>query len=116
MASLIDFLSLWYAPIQSGILSYLRASDVSMVSRTSRYLSGLWKTFVATAYNINHNLRGYFDNPNRFRTAQSQCDAVKMDDWACCFCEQSDTSDKIFVVGVTQEHVRIMAEYFESED
>jgi hypothetical protein len=78
----MDPMSPRYSPIQSGILSYLSAPDVAMVTRTFRSLSTLWKTFVATQYNINAKLSAFFKNPRQFRTIRAQTDAIIIEDVA----------------------------------
>jgi hypothetical protein len=115
MASFVDLMSLRYSPVQRGILSYLSAPDVVMVTRTCHSLSTLWKTFVATRYNINAKLSYFFKDPREFRTLQSQTDAIIIQEWARCFFEPPGCEFNEFTISTAENNVLTLATYLKHE-
>jgi hypothetical protein len=79
MASLIDLLSVRYAPIQDNILFHLGPAEIARLTCTCRASGCLWPTLMAHDYNINHRMRYHFKDPRKFRTVQGECDALIMD-------------------------------------
>jgi hypothetical protein len=115
MASFVDLMSSCYTPVQSSILSYLSAPDVVMVTRTCRSLSTLWKTFVATQFDINTRLSHFFKDPRHFRIIQSQTDAVIIHEWARCFFERPECEYNELTIGIAEKHVLTLATYLKHE-
>ncbi|XPS81696.1 hypothetical protein M3J09_013624 [Ascochyta lentis] len=90
MFTLIDLLSTTYAPVQTMILPYLGVAEVVALTRTCKAFGQLPTVLEATAWNINHRLKRFFDDPQGFRSALGQCNGLIAGTFARRFFSRSD--------------------------
>jgi hypothetical protein len=73
--TLVDLLTP-YTPIQDSVLSYLEIRDVLALSRTMRALRDSYKIVERAEFNINNDLKWFFDSPTVFRSLQVEHDVL----------------------------------------
>jgi len=117
MVSVVDLLSIQYAPIQTAMMVYLEVRDVMALSRTCVGLKPLWPMMLSKGYRINELLRFFVTDPNEFRSTQRQCDALVSGDFARRFITRSSMPcrfSKIYI-HVDKKNAHILKAYLQLE-
>ncbi|KAH6639165.1 hypothetical protein C7974DRAFT_449101 [Boeremia exigua] len=100
MVTLIDLLSTTYAPIQTMILPYLDVGDVIALGRTCKGFGQIQPVLEATTYNINHQLKKFFQDPIEFRSVLGECNGLIGRDFARQFLSLSKIATDTLVLYV----------------
>jgi hypothetical protein len=69
-----------YAPVQSAMLAHLDVGEIVALSRTCKAIAPIWKTFIATSFDINRLLGEYFRDPKAFRSLQANHGVLIVED------------------------------------
>jgi hypothetical protein len=118
MASLIDLLSVRYAPIQHTLLQYLSPGAIAKLTCTCRALGCLWPTLMACEYNVNLHLRLFFQDPRAFQSAQATSGALIIDGCAQSYFDffgRSDYEVSKLQLYVEDKHVVPLATHLVSQ-
>jgi hypothetical protein len=117
MSSLIDLLTLRFAPMQSYILSCLDIGDIIALSRTCRARTDTSSTFKTLNFNVNEHLKIWFNDPCAFRSVQGQCNALITDSLATEFFMRKSKAHRRtrLSIYVSENHVTPLHEYLELE-
>lgn len=65
-----------YTPVQTSILQQLEIRDIISLSCLCKKLSHVYSTTIKTQYNINDQLKRFFNSPVEFRNVQAETDAI----------------------------------------
>lgn len=73
MVTLVDLLSTTYGPVQTMILPHMGVAEVIALTRTCKGFDQLQPILNSTAYNMDHSLMKFSNDPKKFRSILAKC-------------------------------------------